>query len=150
MPRANRHCSVVTINGTGVLIEGRSGAGKTSVALGLIDTAKARGIAAALVSDDQSLIEVRENRLFASAPAAIAGQAEIRGYGLAPIATVTEGRVGLVARLVPDEGIERMPEPKTVTVLGVELPLVELPERHEQQSVRIVLAWLEANRPGPN
>ncbi len=144
---ANRHCSVVVIDGRGVLIEGPSGAGKTSLALGLVDTAKARGMQAALVSDDQALIENREGKAIASAPSAIAGLAEIRGHGIARIAHEPECALALIGRLAEDGDIERMPEPKTTVIEGVTLPLVMLPRRHEQQSVRVVLAWLDANRP---
>ena len=146
----NRHCSVVVIDGCGVLIEGRSGTGKTSLALGLVDTATARGLRAALVSDDQAILQVRQGELVASAPTAISGLAEIRGYGIAEIRSETKCAIALVGRLVADEAVERMPEPKTTLIEGIELPLLELPQRHEQQSARIVLAWLEANRSDPS
>lgn len=144
----NRHCSVVVIEGAGVLIEGRSGAGKTSLALGLIDTAKARGMRAVLVSDDQALLEERQGRLFARAPEAIAGRAEIRGYGIVELANVDECAIALVARLVEDERIERMPEARATTLMGVEVAAIDLPERHEQQATRIVLAWLKGSETG--
>jgi hypothetical protein len=50
--------------------------------------------------------------------------------------------VRLVVRLVPDETVDRMPEPAHTSLFDVDLPLVKLPERHEAQSIRIVLASL--------
>jgi serine kinase of HPr protein (carbohydrate metabolism regulator) len=136
------HCSVVSIGGAGVLIEGGPGAGKTSLALGLIDTALARGLEAAMVADDRALLARRDGGVFARAPASIAGLAEIRGYGIARMASLPEVAVRLVARLVEDETIERMPEAATVELIGVDIPLLRLPARHEAQGVRIVLAFL--------
>jgi len=140
--RPNHHCSVVAIAGRGVLVEGPSGAGKTSLALGLVDTALARGLDAALVADDQALLEATPNGLTAHAPAATAGLAELRGYGIARMAHVANCPVALVVRLAPDETLARLPAPATTTLLGVELPLLLLPARHESQAVRIVLARL--------
>jgi len=146
MTASNHHCSVVVVEGAGMLIEGSSGSGKTSLALGLVDTAAARGLKAVLVSDDQAMIEVRAGRLVASAPAAICGLAEIRGHGIASFPFQPACEVSLVARMVPDGEVARMPEPERTAMMGVTLPLVRLPERHEQQSVRILLAWLGEHR----
>lgn len=143
----NHHCSVVQIDGAGVMIEGASGSGKTSLALGLIDTARARGLAASLVSDDQALLSVAGERLVASAPAAIAGLAELRGYGIARVEHVDCCEIDVVGRLDADEGLPRMAEPGRTTIKGVELPLLHLPGRHEQQAARIVLAWLADRGP---
>jgi serine kinase of HPr protein (carbohydrate metabolism regulator) len=138
----NHHCSVIEIAGTGIAIEGKSGAGKTSLALGLIEAAKRRSIEACLICDDQALIEAKGGRLYAKAPDPIAGLVELRGYGVARMASKPGCIVRLVVRLVPDEEVERMPGPAHTSLLGIELPLVKLPERHEAQSVRIVLASL--------
>lgn len=124
------------------MIEGPSGAGKTSLALGLVDAAARRGIAANFVADDQAIVERRGHVVTASAPQTIAGLAEIRGHGIVPVAHKPSCAVALVARLVADETVGRMPGEKTATVEGIELPLVEVPVRHEAQAVRIVLASL--------
>lgn len=141
----NHHCSVLAIDGAGILIEGAPGSGKTSLALGLVDTARARGLKAALVCDDQAMLANRDGRLVASAPGAIAGLAELRGYGITRVDHLASCEIGVVARLIGDEDLARMPEAKRITLLDVELPLLELPRRHEQQAGRIVLAWLADN-----
>ncbi len=138
----SHHCTVVQIGGKGVLIEGQSGAGKSSLALGLIDRAAACGISSVLVSDDQTLLEVVDGDLVATVPRQIAGLVEIRGFGLARRRHVESCRIALLCRLVNDEAVARMPEAKFAKLDGVELPLLELPRRHENQAVRIVLAWL--------
>ena len=60
------HTSCVAIDGRAVLIGGRSGRGKSDLALRLID----RG--AALVSDDYTLVKRVTGRLLAAAPPTIA------------------------------------------------------------------------------
>lgn len=148
MEPRNLHCCVVSVDGAGVLVEGPAGSGKTSLALGLVDTARSRGLAAMLVSDDQAICQNRAGRLVATAPAAIAGLAEIRGYGIARMPFVAECDVAVIGRLVADAEVERMPAHATCSLMGVELPLLLLPQRHEQQCVRLLLAWLADRRGG--
>jgi HPr kinase/phosphorylase len=139
---ANLHCCAVVISGIGVVIDGPPGSGKTSLALGLVDTALARGMDAALVSDDRAILERRAGILHASAPPQIAGLAEIRGFGIARMPHADECVVRLLCRLVADDAVERMPAPRRAMLQGVSLPFLELPRRHEAQAVRIVLAWI--------
>lgn len=141
-PFVNHHCCVVAVGDAGVLIEGPSGAGKTSLALGLVDAARARGLAAALVADDQAMLHARRGRLFAKAPPALAGLVEIRGYGIARAPAIASARIEVVVRLVGDESVERMPDPAFAELLGVRVPLLLAPRRHEAQGVRIALAFL--------
>lgn len=137
-----RHACAVEIDGIGILIEGASGSGKTSLALGLVETAERRGIEAHFICDDRAIVETVGGALWARVPAAIAGQVEIRGFGIAPIAHRERCRLGLLARIVPDEHVERMPPPRSARIAGIALPLVEVPTRHEARSVRIVMATL--------
>ncbi len=146
----NRHCSVVEIGGIGVMIEGPSGAGKSSVALGLLDIASARGLGAALVSDDQALIETRDGMVVAHAPASIAGLAEQRGFGIISIPHREKTQIGLVARIVDDEAIDRIPEQQFEVFDDVEVRRVEIPRRHESAAIRIILACLESMRQRPS
>jgi HPr kinase/phosphorylase len=84
--RANIHASCVQIAkagehfgapaSAGVLFIGKSGAGKSDLALRLI------GRGAVLVSDDRTDLCVRRGKLIASAPRTIAGLIEIRGMGI--------------------------------------------------------------------
>jgi HPr kinase/phosphorylase len=94
------HGTTVALDGGAVLLRGPSGIGKSDLALRLID----RG--ARLVADDQTVLRRAGDRLVASAPATIAGLLEIRGVGI--------------------EAVERLPEPRSETVLGLAIPLVAL------------------------
>lgn len=139
----NHHCSVVTIEDQGILIEGNSGAGKTSLALGLLERAKLFSSKAGFVTDDQAFLQEQNGSIIAYAPESIAGKIEIRGFGISEIAHTESCRIDLVVRLVPDEQIVRMPSPQRTELIGIELPLLNVPIRHEQQASRIVFAWLD-------
>jgi HPr kinase/phosphorylase len=89
------HASAVLTGPRAVLIRGPAGAGKSRLALNLIQAA-ARGqlIFARLVADDRVHIEAAHGRLIARPPAALAGLLEVRGLGIAqlpyePVAVVS-------------------------------------------------------------
>lgn len=113
------HASCVAIGGRAVLIAGRSGTGKSDLALRLMD----RG--AALVSDDYTLVRRVDGRLFASAPANIRGKIEMRGVGLLEYKAVSDAPVALLIDL--DRESERLPiaaEPRMLA--GVSVPALGL------------------------
>lgn len=113
------HASCVAIGGHAVLIEGRSGTGKSDLALRLID----RG--AVLVSDDYTILTRRDGALTASPPANIAGKMEVRGLGLIEIDHATDVPVALV--VVADTDPVRMPEADVRrAIAGVMLPELRL------------------------
>lgn len=112
------HATSVMISGRVLLLTGRSGRGKSDLALRLID----RG--AVLVSDDYTLLGARDGLLYASPPAPIAGQIEIRGIGVVAMAFASEGPVALILDL--DGSPERMPDEPlaTVQLCGVAIPVL--------------------------
>lgn len=85
----------VAIQDRGILIEGAPGAGKSSLALALID----RG--AVLVGDDGVLLEARNDGLYAQPHPNIRGKLEVRNLGLFDFAVQNEVRIALVIRLDP-------------------------------------------------
>lgn len=143
MQNINYHCCVIVVDQNGILIEGPSGSGKTSLAMGLIDNFKQNNIEAALVSDDQAFLSVEKSALIATAPKAIAGKVEIRGFGICNVDHLNNTEIALIVGLEEDELIERMPKKETKKLLGVSLPFLKLPKRHEAQAIRIVRAWLK-------
>ncbi len=122
------HATCVAVEGAegplGILLRGSSGAGKSDLALRLID----RG--ARLVADDQCELRLEDgtagSRLMARAPAGIAGMLEVRGLGIVEVPALAEAPVALVADLVPAEAVERLPERQTEAILGRELPRIAL------------------------
>lgn len=91
----------------GVLILGGAGAGKSALALSLIETCPFRRTA--LVADDAVLVEAVGGRLVARAPEAIAGLIEVRGFG--PVKARTIASVSLALAVDLDAPTERVPAP---------------------------------------
>jgi serine kinase of HPr protein (carbohydrate metabolism regulator) len=109
----------VVIEGRGVLIEGASGMGKSSLALSLID----RG--AGFVGDDSVMLEAVAGRLLARPHPNTRGLMEIRGLGLVPMAVVEQAPVALVLCLSQDA--PRYVEKAAIRRLGgVDLPQISL------------------------
>lgn len=108
----------VAIDGRAVLIEGKPGGGKSTLAMMLID----RG--AVLVGDDGVVLSSSNAGLFAQPHPEITGKLEVRGVGLGDLPT-TSARVSLVVDL--DQEGERMPDQAaTRSILGVDLPCIAL------------------------
>jgi serine kinase of HPr protein (carbohydrate metabolism regulator) len=113
------HTSCVAIGGRAVLIGGRSGKGKSDLALRLID----RG--AALVSDDYTLVRRVEGRLVATAPETITGKIEMRGVGILEFPVERDVPVALFVDLDLDS--TRMPVAREDRIVaGVPIPVVGL------------------------
>lgn len=109
------HGTTVAHNGVAVLLRGTSGAGKSDLALRLIDAGWV------LVSDDQTLLEAQDGRLMARAPETISGKIEVRGLGLRDVPALTAAPVLLLVDLVDAALIERMPDPQEETLCGIAL-----------------------------
>ncbi|WP_139974705.1 MULTISPECIES: HPr kinase/phosphorylase [Brucella/Ochrobactrum group] len=125
--KSGLHATTLQVQGRGVMIMGRSGAGKTELALTLVERALLRGEAASLVADDRTLLHVESGRLIASVPAALAGGVEIRGAGLFKVPFVESALLYLVVRLVDRDEAERYPSGETWGFEGVSLPRLLLP-----------------------
>ena len=114
------HGTCVLLSGIGVLLLGKSGSGKSDLALRLIDGG------ALLIADDRVELCMEDGRLIATAPAALAGLLEMRGVGILTVPAASRAAVGLVVDLVPHDRVERMPEPNTVSILDAALPHLAL------------------------
>lgn len=110
------HATAVDIKGTGILIRGPSGSGKSDLALRLIDDTDAR-----LIADDYVALSQEGGALYAAAPGAIRGKIEIRGIGIIAVPYRVTSRVGLIVSLVPPEDMERLPPVRHEMLLGVEV-----------------------------
>ena len=137
------------MNGDGVLILGEPGAGKSDLALRLIDE-PGFGVSeslmrAKLISDDQVIITREEDRLVASAPSTIRGKLEVRGLGIVSLATLPSVQLLLVVRLQTHSAIERLPDQGTFEILGLALPLVEIDGNSPSAPARLraALHWLK-------
>lgn len=114
------HASCVEIAGAGILLLGASGSGKSDLALRLLDTG------ARLVGDDRIDLASEAGALVARAPAAIAGKIEVRGLGILSFPALARSHVRMAVDLVPASAVERLPESRHCSYLGIELPLIAL------------------------
>jgi serine kinase of HPr protein (carbohydrate metabolism regulator) len=115
--------SAVVYRGAGILVRGAPGAGKSSLALTLIEDG------GRLVGDDRIHLGARAGRIIASGHGAVPGQIELRGRGLVARAFEPSAIIRLVVDLVSPDGFERLPEPDalTATLLGIALPRQPVP-----------------------
>jgi serine kinase of HPr protein (carbohydrate metabolism regulator) len=114
---------------TGVLLRGRSGAGKSASALALIDRCAARDIFARLVADDRTMLSVAGGRLIAAPHPALIGRVERRGQGIETIPCLASATIGLVVDLVERGPLApRLPEISNnhAVLLDIRLPRMAL------------------------
>jgi HPr kinase/phosphorylase len=138
------HATSVAVDGRAVLLRGPSGSGKSDLALRLIDAG------ARLVADDRSQLHRDGDAVLVRAPATIAGLIEARGIGILRLDSLAEARLSLIADLVAPETVERLPEPRSETILGVSVPLIALApfEASAPAKLRLVLDALEGDGVG--
>ena len=111
------HASAVAVAGRGLLITGRAGSGKTTLALEMI------ALGAELVADDRvALGGAGTGRLWLSAPARLVGLVEVRGFGLARLPARPRAALELIADLDAAE-TARLPERSSRTLAGIACPV---------------------------
>ncbi|MDX8540022.1 HPr kinase/phosphorylase [Mesorhizobium abyssinicae] len=138
----NIHGTAILIGERGVLITGASGAGKTTLALTLIDHCRARGLFSRLVGDDRLLAMAYGGRLVCRVPASIAGLAEVPGFIPRPLPFEPGAVIDLNVRLVPQAEMARFQEEIREPVAGCPVPRVDLAERNAATALPAVMARL--------
>ena len=111
------HATCVDINGSGVLIVGRSGSGKSSLAINLI------ALGSTLVADDQCEIVKKNNKLCVFKPTSLPSSIEIRGIGLVSVPMVIETSLDWVVNMDEAEE-ERMPDLRSTEIDGYKIPTI--------------------------
>lgn len=127
------HATCVAIDGQSILICGRSGSGKSDLALRLID----RG--AMLVSDDYTIIHNQSGALLASAPANIRGKIEVYAIGIIELEHIQNVPIALIVTI--DEAVARMPdEHARRNIAGIALPVISVSPHHASAPIKIEIA----------
>ncbi len=141
------HATTISLNGSAVMIRGESGAGKSDIALQLLESS-GNGLVgmiihAHLIADDQTQLERRGDKIYASAPATIRGLIEVRGQGILPVATVDNVVLALVVDLKPEHDIERLPGEDTLSteLLGLPIARVSIDPSKPSAAARVRVAW---------
>jgi HPr kinase/phosphorylase len=126
-PVKSFHASAVIVGEAGILIQGPSGSGKSSLALALLDLARDRGMFACLVGDDRVSILPSHQRILANGAINVLGLIERRGAGV--LTVPVEPRVVLrlvINLLVQGEQWARAPEEEDlrIAMLGINVARV--------------------------
>jgi len=142
-PRTTLHGCMVDYRGIGVLIMGKSGAGKSETALGLLEKG------AALVADDSVLISQVGGELTTRSKDFARGYLEMRGIGIINVANLyglsairPEKRLDLVVDLRPATDLNKVDrigiKQKKYRILDIEIPLVEIPVGPGRDTARLI------------
>ena len=142
-PRQTCHGVLLDVFGVGLMITGESGVGKSECALELIKHGHQ------LVADDVVDISRVGRALFGESPEMVRDFMELRGVGIVDIkaifgigSIVRRSRIDLVIHLEfwqEGKDYDRLGnKEKTMEILGVELPLIELPVRPGRSLAMVV------------
>ncbi|MGN0919402.1 MAG: HPr kinase/phosphatase C-terminal domain-containing protein [Alphaproteobacteria bacterium] len=111
--------TAVSYKNKGILIQGRAGVGKTTLALKLIE------LGAVFIGDDVVKIYLKNNKLYCEAKEELKGIAEVRGLGLVSgFKTAKPAPVLCLIRL-HEKPVERLPKSKTKTLLNKKIPVFD-------------------------
>jgi RNase adaptor protein for sRNA GlmZ degradation len=131
------HATAVALDGRAVLLFGAPGAGKSDLALRLID----RGWR--LVADDRVMLRAQAGVLWAEPPPALAGLIEVRDVGIVPEPSALPPQRVPVALAIDLAGVpQRLPDPAWRDVAGVAIPLLAIDGRGESAPLKVERALL--------
>jgi HPr kinase/phosphorylase len=138
------HASTVLVGARAILIRGRSGSGKSRLALAVLQAADRGALRfARLVADDRTEIQAVHGRLLARPAPALAGLIEVRGLGIRRLPHEPVAAVGLVVDLgLP--AADRMPDPSNqqAEIAGVALPRLAVAEGGD--TLALMLAYMNS------
>ena len=121
------HASSVDINGKGVVILGKSGAGKSNLAIKLIS------MGAKLISDDQTHFKFKENKIIISKPETTPNFIEARGIGLIKVPFVVSSKLFCFVKITNLE-LNRLPNAKNKYCFGKKIKLLEFNPFYNNES----------------
>ena len=111
------HATCLSLNGQGILLTGPSGSGKSALGLQLM------AFGAHLIADDQTVLDLRGDQVFASAPPQIRGMIEARGVGILAAQAAPAAPVRLVFDMAQQE-TDRLPQDRHTILLGQKITLL--------------------------
>ena len=136
------HGTIVDVAGSGVLLRGPSGSGKSDLALRLID----RG--ATLVADDQFLTRSSRRGLAVYSPESLYGMLEVRGLGILSVPAIKSTILRLVVDIVGAGDIPRFPEQTFTNIEGEKIHTLRANAFEHSTPIKIELAVRDLKRIG--
>ncbi len=147
---ANLHGTAIAMAGNAVLIRGRSGAGKSDLALRAVAIAPSPLLPhqALLVADDRVLASASGADVYLGCPSSLEGMIEVRGVGIVKVPFVSTAKLALVVDLVEGAAVDRLPEPTEPAIIcGLAIPRLVLAPFESSAAIKLLLALERASRP---
>lgn len=146
------HGTAIAVAGYAVLMRGKSGAGKSDLALRCLALPVGPFVAQApvLIADDWVRVTTSPDGLAVSAPHQLQGLIEVRGVGIVQVAFSVEAKLALVADLVEPTRIERLPlalEP--VEIAGHPVPRLLIAPFEGSAPLKVLIALAAVARGEP-
>lgn len=148
MARELVHGTCVALGQRAALLRGKSGSGKSDLALRFLALPGDGDLRPQLVADDQVWVDFEDGRAIASPPETLAGLIEVRGLGIAEMPFVAAAPLVLVCDLVPGGTVPRIP-PKPwdrAQLAGGSIPALRLSAFEESAPLKLRLALLQASK----
>ena len=121
------HATSVDIDGKGVVILGKSGTGKSNLAVKLIS------MGAKLISDDQTKFKLKENTIIVSKPETTPNLIEARGIGLIKVPFVVSAKLFCFVKITNLE-LKRLPDAKKKSCFGKKIKMMEFNPFYNNES----------------
>ena len=137
------HGNAIEVDGRGIVITGPSKAGKTTFSIQIIQHAKARGLSAHFIADDQIYLEINHD-LILTAPKPLHNMLALRGHGIIsnglPFMETVKGSLWI--ELKPDGPIDAIQQDNAIYVNGYRLDYREIVSGDWALGVMVVMAAL--------
>lgn len=117
----NIHASTIVVKNKGIMFTGKSGSGKSTACLMLMNRKDAK-----LVCDDRTDIKKENDKIIAHCPETISGLLEIYGFGIINVSNLKSHKVDIVIELKDVLEIERMPLQKFYEYEGIKIKKYDL------------------------
>jgi len=139
------HASAVLAGARAVLIRGPAGAGKSRLALALIE-ARETGLLpfVRLVGDDRVHLQPAHGRLLVRPTPALAGLIEVRGIGIRKLAHEPVAVVGLVVDLGAADA-DRLPAGEPAVICGIRLQRLAIAQFYDHLPLVMASLGTEAH-----
>jgi serine kinase of HPr protein (carbohydrate metabolism regulator) len=142
LPPPTIHASAVLVGARALLIQGPPGAGKSRLALALLDAAQAGLLAfARLVADDRAHLEAAHGRLLVRPAPVLAGLIEVRGLGIRRVPYEPVAVVGALVELAAEDA-RRLPDRSSRETEIVQIRLPRIAVAPGVDPLPLVLAYL--------
>lgn len=127
------HATAVAIAGYGVIFTGKSGSGKSDLALRLID----RG--AVLISDDSVILKHADDKISLCGPEKLAGKLEVRSLGVLDFEHVADVELKMEVQL--DQQVDRFPMDRQQNIfLGEAISSIKLDADETSAPIKVEMA----------